>query len=223
MYKRIKSPNLIDSAYKKNLCTMYKFSPSIIKWVEDKAYNKIFDHPLNEMSVVMDVGGFTGNWTEKIYNKYGCNVIVYEPVLEYFSIIKNRFIKNDKIIPHNYGLGKENKEILINKRGEGSTIYNKKNNLSEKIKIKNIQEELSQYSNIDLMSINIEGGEYELLDCILSNNLTSKINNIQIEFHERFPSSKESPKLRKDIQDRLSHSHELTYCYPFYWENWTLK
>ena len=84
MYKRIKSPNLIDSRYKKKLCTMYKFSPSIIKWIEDKAYNKIFDHPLNEMSVVMDVGGFTGNWTEKIYNKYGCNVIVYEPVLEYF-------------------------------------------------------------------------------------------------------------------------------------------
>ena len=69
----------------------------------------------------------------------------------------------------------------------------------------------------------IEGGEYELLDSILLNKLVDKITNIQIEFHEWFPSYEESHLLRKDIHTRLSVTHKLSYCYPFYWESWCLK
>ena len=73
------------------------------------------------------------------------------------------------------------------------------------------------------MSINIEGSEYELLDCMLSNNLVERICHIQIEFHEWFPSYSESHKLRNDIHQRLAQTHRLSYCYPFYWESWQLK
>ena len=48
--------------------------------------------------------------------------------------------------------------------------------------------------------------------------LVGKITNIQIEFHEWFPSYEESHLLRKDIHTRLSVTHKLSYCYPFYWE-----
>jgi hypothetical protein len=34
------------------------------------------------------------------------------------------------------------------------------------------------------MSINIEGGEYDLLDHIIDNNLFSRIRCLQIQFHE---------------------------------------
>ena len=104
-----------------------------------------------------------------------------------------------------------------------STTFVNNKELAEKINIKSIKEELSNYNKIDLMSINIEGGEYELLDSILLNKLVDKITNIQIEFHEWFPSYEESHLLRKDIHTRLSVTHKLSYCYPFYWESWCLK
>jgi len=202
---------------------MRNFTPSIIKWFEDEAYDKIIDYPLSSTSVVMDVGGCKGAWTEKIYNRYNCNIIVYEPILEYYLIIKNKFDNNNKVIPKNYGLGKESEEVLIEKRDVQSTTFINNKELAEKINIKSIKEELSNYNKIDLMSINIEGGEYELLDSILLNKLVDKITNIQIEFHEWFPSYEESHLLRKDIHTRLSVTHNLSYCYPFYWESWCLK
>jgi len=223
LYKRIQKPNLINTAYKKKLCSLRNFSPSIIKWFEDEAYDKIIDYPLDKNSIVMDIGGCKGVWTEKIYNRFNCNIIVYEPVQEYYLIIKNKFANNNKVVSKNYGLGKDNKEVLIEKRDDQSTTFVHNKDLVEKINIKSIQEELSHYNKIDLMSINIEGGEYELLDGILSNNLAHKISNLQIEFHEWFPSYKESHKLRKDIQNKLSITHNLSYCYPFFWESWHLK
>ena len=223
IFKRIISPRLIDTKYKKNVCSMFNFSPSIIRWIEDDAYQKLFDHPLNSNSLVMDVGGFTGNWTNGIYLRYNCNIIVYEPVREYYSILKNRFINKNKIIAKNYGLGNVNKEILIEKRNVQSTTFISNKNLAEEVNIKSIKNELSNYKKIDLMSINIEGGEYELMDAILEHNLTSKINNIQIQFHEWYPSYEKSHILSKEIRKRLSLSHKLTYSYPFVWENWQLK
>ena len=94
MFKRISKPGLIDTQYKKNVCSLYNYSPSIIKWFEDEAYDKLIDYPLSSTSVVMDVGGYKGKWTEKIYQRYKCNVIIYEPVIEYFAIIMFTYLFN---------------------------------------------------------------------------------------------------------------------------------
>ena len=37
--------------------------------------------------------------------------------------------------------------------------------------------------HVDLIKINIEGGEYELLEAILDNNLAKAFDNLQIQFH----------------------------------------
>ena len=72
---------------------------------------------------------------------------------------------------------------------------------------------------IDLMKINIEGGEYELLEEILSSGWVHNIKNLQIQFHDFFPEAKGRMEA---IQEKLSFTHELTYQYPFVWENWQL-
>ena len=37
---------------------------------------------------------------------------------------------------------------------------------------------------IDLLKINIEGGEYEVLENLIENDLIKNIDNIQIQFHD---------------------------------------
>ena len=71
-----------------------------------------------------------------------------------------------------------------------------------------------------MLKINIEGGEYDLLESILESNIQNKIINFQIQFHDFVPNS----EIRmKKIQDKLSQTHQITFNYPFVWENWKLK
>ena len=70
---------------------------------------------------------------------------------------------------------------------------------------------------IDLIKINIEGGEFELLERMFEQGLVAKCKNIQIQFHDFFPEAK---SLRQDIRERLKETHHLTYDYYFVWENW---
>ncbi|TMA87233.1 MAG: FkbM family methyltransferase, partial [Deltaproteobacteria bacterium] len=70
---------------------------------------------------------------------------------------------------------------------------------------------------IALMKINIEGGEYDLLDHLIETGFVSRIDNIQVQFHD-FVAEAESRMVR--IQERLSQTHAITYQYPFVWENW---
>ena len=54
-----------------------------------------------------------------------------------------------------------------------------------KIKIKKITDVIKELNidKIDLMKINIEGGEYDLLFYLIEKKLIYKIDNIQIQFH----------------------------------------
>ena len=67
------------------------------------------------------------------------------------------------------------------------------------------------------MKINIEGGEYSLLEDLISNRLVANIKDIQVQFHTFAPNALER---MKNIQMELSKTHHLTYNYPFVWENW---
>lgn len=193
------------------------------------------NYPLNKDSIVFDVGGYVGEWTEDIYNKYNCNIHNFEIVDEYIKDMKEKFKRNKKIIIHNFGLGNETKEIDVAFDGEGSSVfkkYNRKKTIRAQIKdIKEFVEE-NNIERIHLIKMNIEGAEYELLDRIIDSDLINKIDNLQIQFHKIYkdylywqpfytiPSIK---KRRKAIQKKLEKTHYISYNYSFVWEGWRKK
>lgn len=73
---------------------------------------------------------------------------------------------------------------------------------------------------IDLMKINIEGGEQDLWEHTIDNGYVERIKNIQVQFHDFVPTSEHC---MQNIQASLSQTHYLTYQYPFVWENWRIK
>ena len=59
-----------------------------LNWVRDNGDHTLrLDYDLNEDSIVFDVGGYRGDFTSAIFNKYNCNVYVFEPVSA--SILQN--------------------------------------------------------------------------------------------------------------------------------------
>lgn len=191
----------------------------INKWFSlngDKTFR--LNYELNEKSVVFDIGGYQGDWSKEIYNKYGCNIIVFEPLKEHYENIKKLFLNNDKIIIHNFGLSDKDEEMEIAILGDATSLFklNETNNI-EKIKLVDSNVFLENYDIIDLMKINIEGSEYGLLNYFIKHNIQHKIKNIQIQFHSFIDNAH---ILKKEIENELLKTHKKTYDFPFIWENW---
>ncbi|HEY8723841.1 MAG TPA: FkbM family methyltransferase [Gaiellaceae bacterium] len=73
---------------------------------------------------------------------------------------------------------------------------------------------------VDLLKVNIEGGEYELLERMIQSGSVRAIKDIQVQFHDFVPNA--ALRMRR-IQKALTETHELTYEFPFVWENWHRK
>ena len=70
---------------------------------------------------------------------------------------------------------------------------------------------------VDLVKINIEGGEYELLERMIETGIIKMIDSLQVQFHEI---SVDSDRRMKKIQQDLEETHFPTYQYKYVWENW---
>lgn len=183
------------------------------------------DYNLDKNSIVFDVGGYIGQWASDIYSKFGCTIYIFEPVSEYYDFIVHRFKKTPKIKIINTGLGSRNITQKINVFNENSSVYdnlNIKDGTVESIKITDICEfmRLSNITKIDLIKINIEGGEYDLINRLINSNIINNIHNIQVQYHSFV---KNADQKRDLITKKLSKTHVRNYNYPFVWESWQRK
>jgi FkbM family methyltransferase len=193
-------------------------------WLEvngDKTLRLDYDS-LNDSSLVLDVGGYEGQWSSDIFSKYGCNIHIFEPIPSFCENIRKRFLHNTNITVHEFGLASTNCISTINvSKDRSSVFYNSNTSISE-IQLVDIQYFLGEYNilYVDLIKINTEGCEYEILERLLSTNVIDKFKDIQVQFHDFVPGAEERMRA---IQKQLSRTHELTYQYLFVWENWRIK
>lgn len=197
-------------------------SPSetrVASWFRDQGDKTLrLDYDLDEQSLVFDVGGYEGQWASDIFARFRCAIHIFEPVGAFAAKIERRFAKNNKIIVHRHGLSNETKVVSIALSGDGSSMF-KQASESEQIQLIQATEFMHQNNiiAIDLVKINIEGGEYELLDHLIESEFARCIDNIQVQFHDFVPDA-EARMIQ--IHKNLARTHFLTYQYPFVWENW---
>lgn len=192
-------------------------------WFKDNGDETLrLNYPLNENSLVLDVGGYKGEFASAIINKYNCTVHSFEPIQEFYSIIVNKFSNNKKLIPHCCGLSNSTRKENIALLDNSSSVFAKDANVVE-IQLKNVLEFLEEHriEKVDLIKINIEGGEYDLLESLIEHDKIKMFVNIQVQFHD-FVITNAKERMNK-IQNTLSKTHSLTYQYEFVWENWQLK
>jgi FkbM family methyltransferase len=166
----------------------------------------------------LDVGGFEGQWVSDIFGRYLCTVHVFEPVPHFADSIRKRFANNSNVHLHQTALGGGNKTLSISIAGDASsTLVAGEDSIEVPVRCFADIVNDNGWSEIALMKINIEGGEYELLDHMLDSGMVSRVKNIQIQFHDFVP---DASGRMLGIQSRLRATHELTYYFPFIWENW---
>jgi FkbM family methyltransferase len=194
------------------------------RWFADKGdETHRLNYPLNEDSVIFDVGAFEGMWAEKVYNKFKCNVFCFEPVNSFFYKAASRLSSFKKVRLFECGVSGESGSAEVEIIADASSAFTGGNGVKERISIMSIKSALDMAPNkkVDLLKINIEGAEFDLLDSIVHNkDIMERIVNLQIQFHDFVP---DAHSRRDRIRNYLGATHEETYNYPFVWENWRLK
>jgi len=116
----------------------------------------------------------------------------------------------------------DGKESISNIEGSSSFFSRKEGEADIPVNIRSISNFLieERISNVDLMCINIEGGEYRYLNDLITSGLVKKVDHLEIQFHNFVPNAK---KLRKDLRMKLSETHKCNFNFPFIWERWDKK
>lgn len=184
-----------------------------------------YDYPdLSPESIVIDAGGFEGNFANLLTLQHPCRVIILEPTKDFYNNIVKRFGNDGRFRILNVGLGGTSRKETFGVKGDQTGLHCGGNSY-EHVEIIGIADllndpELSDRDSIDLLKLNIEGMEFEVLETILAKNLATRFKNIQVQFHPIVPRFQE----RYDtIADGLGKTHALTYCTPWCWENWRIK
>lgn len=201
----------------------FKVHLRVKKWDEDLGDQRYrYSYPLDEHSVVFDVGGYKGEFATGIFCRYASTIHVFEPMPEFFDVLKTQFAHNPRVHLHRFGLADKSGTAKISNSDISSSIYIEDEH-AQTIELKSIVEFVQEQGieKVDLIKINIEGAEYGLLEALLDAGMIEKFKNIQVQFHD-FIVPDARARMEK-IQQRLSATHSLTWQYEFVWENWELS
>ena len=179
---------------------------------------------IDENSTILDFGANVGDVTHYLYNKFKSNIYCYEPNISCFNFLKERFAGNKKIRIYNLGVsnftGSADLYFHKNSKGtndihyfEGASYRIEKDNLDFKKKLAtqviSIEDILKNFTNIDLIKIDIEGSEYLIMPEIIKN--IDKIKKVVCETHGNPQKLKYFKNEKNQIQIRSKNnkfSHE---------------
>jgi FkbM family methyltransferase len=212
----------------KSALELHYYRPSFYDFIYATVMNKHILHEanINENSIVLDVGAFTGEWGQFITDRYNPTIYAFEPDPINYKKLEEKAQTNNKLKPMFYGLGDKNEKVKISLKGLGSSIFTEQDTQpdietadTEIRAIDSVWKEL-ELGTIDLMKINIEGAEFPLLEKMIEQDMLKKVDSFMIQFHEWHP---RAYSRRKRILRELSKTHKLDWDYNFIWEKWDRK
>lgn len=212
-------PNVSFSEYLRRRRHKTEYRRMVAQFYADGGDTRFrFDYDLKPDSLVLDLGGYEGQWASDLYAQHRCRIEVFEPVTRFAAAIAQRFRRNPDIRVHSLALGGSTRTETLSVHGASSSAYKSKS-ATEEVRFVDVAQwfEEQRIGEVRLMKINIEGGEYELLERMLERGLTARVADLQIQFHNFSP---DAAQRMAAIQRGLAVTHRPTYQYRFVWENW---
>lgn len=183
--------------------------------------SKLYEVFVDDKDIVLDIGGYMGEWTEKMVIKYGCKSVIYEPIPKFANICTDKFKFNSNISVVYAAVGGSTRKTFFSLADNGTSEF--VNSKEDKIEadVVDIFEIIEKINcGIGCLKMNIEGGEYELLERLISTGSIKKIKSILIQFH-RQPENYENRY--RSITDKLNITHKCIWSHYMVWECWMLN
>lgn len=180
------------------------------EWQSNNLEYLRYEYDLKPDDVVIDIGAYRGDWASQIFCRHGCKVICVEPGPWIVGFPIGEVI-NQAASDHDGTL----------KFGGAYYYSSEHEEPTHEYPCFEINSLLSKYDEIALVKVNIEGGEYDLLDHVIDAGLHKRIRNLQIQFHLIEGVDVEARYWA--IVGRLGETHRRSWGYNFCWENWERK
>ena len=176
---------------------------------------------------IVVLGGYLGDstyaWMKRVP---GSKAFVFEPVLGYAEVLRERF-KGADVAIFNFGIGGTTSQRKVNVVGDATHLSSLDRNFpqssgshSEIVQFESFAtlERLAR-GDIGVLEVNIEGGEYELITALSGSEFITRVESIFVQFHNV---GEETNRLVRKARNELSQTHSQQWSYDMVWEHWTL-
>jgi FkbM family methyltransferase len=188
-----------------------------------------YDYPLTPDSIVIDAGGYEGNFAKTIAEKYGCRVFVYEPVKRFYDAILARVLVDEKlrqlVSPIHAGLGAHMRRETFGIKGDMTGIVAPTEE-SEEVQLLDaaavVNAWLAEFNRhtLSLLKLNVEGCEFEIMEALLDSGTMARIDYVQVQPHNIIPHAEARWEA---IRNRMAITHRMTFDAPWCWTGWEIK
>jgi len=187
--------------------------------------------PISQHHTVIDAGGYHGDWTAEMLTRYGCHSALFEPVPAFAEQCRVRYQHNARVRVHQAALGGSNRTTQFSLAENGTSDYRGPADATQfKARVQAISDVLSTLDGaqciqpgagaVGVLKLNIEGGEYEVLESLLATGDITRMRCLLIQFHRQPPGYE--PRYT-EITRRLAKTHRCVFAYPFVWERWIIR
>ena len=189
----------------------------------------LVDADLREGAVVLDVGAYEGMWARRVLERADVRgprdlrVHAFEPDPSSIERLRDAMGTERRVQLHPYGLGGRDRVEQMAVGGPGSSVFGDPAAPeffgSAQVELRDVDGVLASIGadRIDLMKINIEGGEFELLDRLHETGWLASAGPVIIQFHEFAP---DAYRARRRNRRQLAASHQCTWNYTWVYERW---
>jgi FkbM family methyltransferase len=178
---------------------------------------------LDANSIVVDVGAYRGVWFTWMQPKYPCHYYLIEPSPYSFDALKKVVGAYAKAHLFNVALWTEDGQgTLCDIQRDGANLFG---TVEPRAKVQLVDAVRFFTENkldvVDVMSVNIEGAEFQLLPYFVKTGLVKRIKNLMIQWHYDTTQPHSERQVWK-IRETLVPTHRMAWNLGA-WECWERK
>mgnify|MGYP001826442852 CR=1 FL=1 len=224
----MKRKEKLGPGFLRSALELHYYRPAFYRWLGARAADEhlLHDAAIDGNSIVLDVGAYIGEWAQEMDERYRPVIHAFEPDPRNYKQLLKRSGKLRDLKTYDFGLGDRDETVKMSMEFLGSTAFGDIQGQQgvdwEEAQVRDIAamwKEL-ELDRVDLMKINIEGGEYPLLERMIDKGLLAQVDTYLIQFHEWHPGAYHR---RWSIRRALRKTHTLEWDYHFVWEKWVRK
>lgn len=201
-------------------------------WSGDTQYIRHTHHKyLTSQSLVLDVGGNKGEDADAMIQAFHPGIyVILEPINSLFTKLTDKFKSQDNVILYNFGLAAKDDTFFVNVVGHGgdaTSVFTGNKGGKCNLKVYNTTQFMQRLGvpcyDVDLITINCEGCEFEILETLIASGLISHFQHVQFATHPLLTRLEKPVERYCEIQQKLARTHMIEYQYKFCWETWKRK
>lgn len=191
------------------------------RFIQDNMYEHYLDNlETSDTSVSFDIGSYTGASLIALRAKVKGSIYGFEPIPSYFTAACSRVQTMSNVRVYCVGVGNKDETKQLSLLGDRTSALLTSSQYQPCTfrAFSTIWRTLG-IESLDVLHMNVEGGEYDIFQNIVEGNFLPRIKQILVQFH--YPESYAPDRER--IRSELRKTHNLIYDYEFVWERWDLR